>query len=308
MCKRVGLAAGAGLPDVAHAAMLGSMPTRPLPPLPNDLPDLEVRAAVAARLKVALRAAEQASATLLRFAGRVAVVEKSAIDLVTEADRAAEEQILAELRACFGDDTVLAEERDGDDGCAALRGHVSQIPWCWAVDPLDGTTNYTHGQLNFAVSIGLLRHGQPVLGVVAAPARREVFVGGLGVRATCNGQPIHVSACRKIDRALLGTGFPYDRRERLDELFRPLRAALMRSHGVRRAGSAAIDLCELAAGRLDGFWERGLHPWDLAAGAAIIAAAGGKLSGYDGGAHDLFAGRTVASNGALHCAVLDLLA
>lgn len=263
---------------------------------------------VAARLKIALRASEQASATLLRHRGSVAVEQKSAIDLVTAADRAAEQQILAELQACFPSDSVLAEERDGDEGCERLRGQLPSIPWCWAVDPLDGTTNYTHGQLNFAVSIGLLHYGQPVLGVVAAPARREVFVGGRGIRATCNGVPIAVSSCDRIDTALLGTGFGYDRRTRVDELLKRLRRALMISHGVRRAGAAAIDLCELAAGRLDGFWEEGLHPWDLAAGVAIINAAGGSVTAFDGRAHDLFAGLTVASNSRIHAAMLQLVA
>jgi len=243
----------------------------------------------------------------MRHRGTTWVRRKSPIDLLTVADGEAEQQILAELRSAFPADTVLAEERDGDAGSDEISTRVDDIPWCWAVDPLDGTTNYAHGLLNFATSIGLLWYGEPVLGVVAAPARRELFVGGRGIRATCNGASIAVSEHGTIDVSLLATGFPYDRRERIDELFRPLRKALLRSRGIRRAGAAAIDLCEVAAGRVDGFWEMGLHAWDLAAGAAIIEAAGGTLTNYDGGPHNLFAGRTVASNSLIHRGVLELL-
>ncbi len=263
---------------------------------------------LAARFELAQRVADEAATIIMSARGRVAVEKKSAIDLVTAADRAAEEQILGQLRSCFAGDSVLSEESDGDTGCERMRSQVGSLRWCWAVDPLDGTTNYTHGLINFAVSIGLLHYGRPVLGVVSAPARDELFVGGLGLAASCNGEPLSVSGCRTIDGALIGTGFPYDRRDKIDELFVPLRRALMVSQGVRRAGAAAIDLCELAAGRLDGFFEQGLHPWDVVAAVAIIEAAGGKVTSYDGGPHDLFAGRTVASNGLIHSDVLELVA
>lgn len=263
---------------------------------------------LAMRLKVALRAAEQAGAVLMRHLGKLErIEEKSPIDLVTVADREAEATILSELRAAFATDGLLAEETDGRAGAARLRAQVAELPWCWVVDPLDGTTNFAHGHLNFCVSIGLLRAGRPVLGVVLAPARRELFVGGEGVPATCNGQAIAVSRIDAIARSLLATGFPYDRRERLPQLLAWLGRALARAHCVRRGGSAALDLCEIAAGRLDAYWEPGLAPWDLAAGCAIVAAAGGAVSDFDGAEHDLFAGRTLASNGRVHSELIDLV-
>ena len=271
-----------------------------MPPLDPEL---------AARLKVALRAAEQAGAVLMRHYGKLAGYdEKSPINLVTVADREAEAVVLAELRAAFPQDEVLAEERDGSEGCAAMAHRAASLPWCWAIDPVDGTTNFAHTHLNFCVSIGLLRHGQPVLGVVLAPARREMFVGGLGLPATCNERPLRVSQVGSMAQALVATGFPYDRRQRLPQLLAWLGRALERSHCVRRGGSAALDLCELAAGRLDAFYEPGLMPWDLAAGAAILEAAGGQITGFDGGPHDLFAGNTLASNGHIHGELVALVA
>lgn len=267
-----------------------------------------MNADMAARLKIALRAAEQAGAVLMRHYGHLERIdEKSPVDLVTVADRESEVAILSELRTAFPQDTVLAEERDGRDGATALRDRVAQVPWCWVVDPLDGTTNFAHTHLNFCVSIGLLHHGEPVLGVVLAPARREIFVGGRDLPATCNGKPIHTSAVPVMGRALVGTGFPYDRRTRLPQLLTWLGRALERAHCVRRGGSAALDLCEVAAGRLDAFYEPGLAPWDLAAGCAILHAAGGLVADFDGSAHDLFAGRTLASNRHLMRELVDLV-
>jgi myo-inositol-1(or 4)-monophosphatase len=267
-----------------------------------------VRPELEARLKIALRAAEQAGAVLMRHDGRLqGFDEKSPIDLVTDADRESEAVVLTELRAAFPDDVVLAEERDGRAGAQALRARVAAIPFAWAVDPLDGTTNFAHTHRNFCVSIGLLQHGRPVLGVVLAPARRELFVGGEGLTATCNGQPIRVSAVATLAKALLATGFPYDRRERLPQLLTWLSRALKRSHDIRRGGSAALDLCEVACGRLDGFFEVGLQPWDLAAGQAIVTAAGGMVTAFDGSAHDLFAANTLASNGQIHAELVSLV-
>lgn len=266
------------------------------------------RAELESRLKIALRAAEQAGAVLMRHYGKLTQIdEKSPVDLVTVADRESEATVLSELRAAFPHDAVLAEERDGRLGAEKMRAEVQQHPWCWVVDPLDGTTNFAHSHLNFCVSIGLLHHGIPVLGVVLAPARREIFVGGPGMPATCNGRPIAVSQVQTMSRALVATGFPYDRRQRLPQLLAWLGRALERAHCVRRGGSAALDLCEIAAGRLDAYYEPGLAPWDLAAGCAIVEAAGGRVSGFGGDPHDLFAGRTLASNGHVHAELIDLV-
>ncbi len=265
-------------------------------------------AEIAARLKIALRAAEQGGAVLMRHYGKLErIEEKSPIDLVTIADRESEASVLSELRAAFPQDAFLAEEADGRDGAKAMRARVPTLRWCWVVDPLDGTTNFAHTHLNFCVSIGLLHYGRPVLGVVLAPARREIFVGGVGLPATCNGQPIHVSRVATMSKALVATGFPYDRRARLPQILAWLGRALERAHCVRRGGSAALDLCEVAAGRLDAYYEPGLAPWDLVGGCAIVVAAGGELSDFDGAQHDVFAGQTLASNGQVHAELIDLV-
>ena len=264
---------------------------------------------IAARLQFAMETAGAASAVLMRHFGHLAGIdEKSPVDLVTEADRASEALILERLRQAFPEDAVLAEERDGRDGAKAMAARAHELPWCWAIDPLDGTTNFAHTHLNFCVSIGVLRFGKPLIGVVQAPARSERFVGVVGAGATCNAQLIGVSKVATMAKALIGTGFPYDRRQRLPEILGWLGRALQRAHCVRRGGSAALDLCEIAAGRLDGFYEPGLMPWDTAAGSAIVLAAGGTVSGFDGGAHDLFAANTLASNGRIHAELVDLVA
>lgn len=269
------------------------------------------------RLKIALRAAEAAGALLNEhFAARTLpgktldADEKGAIDLVTAADRAAEAFIVSELRRAFPDDALLGEEQDGRAAVAATAAAQRADPGrlCWVVDPLDGTTNFAHGHPQFAVSIGLLRGLRPVLGVVAAPARREIFVGGQGLRATCNGREIGVSGVPRLGQSLLGTGFPYDRRDHLPVLLARVGAALGQTQGVRRAGSAALDLCELAAGRLDGFWEERLAPWDLTGACAILDAAGGSRTTLDGGEHDVFGASTVASNGVIHADLVRMLA
>ena len=270
-------------------------------------PDFE-RSELASRLKIALRAAEQAGAVLMRHFGKLdGFQEKSPVDLVTVADHESEATLLSELRGAFPRDSILAEEADGRAGAEAMRERVATVPWCWVVDPLDGTTNFAHTNPQFNVSIGLLRFGQPVLGVVLAPARRELFVGGVGVPATCNAHPIRVSRVNTLSKSLVATGFPYDRRTRLPQLLGWLGRALERAHCVRRPGAAALDLCELAAGRLDAFYEPGLQPWDVAGGAAILQAAGGTLSGFDGGPVDLFSGWTLASNGTVHAELVDLV-
>lgn len=276
---------------------------------PDETPiDAALQRALSARLKIALRAAEEAGAILMAHFGHLETVDnKSPIDLVTVADQQSEAQILGELRAAFSGDTFLAEEQDGPGGAAAMAAEVPALPFCWAIDPLDGTTNYAHGHLNFAASIGLLHHGRPVLGVVLAPARREVFVGGLGIRATCNGRPLSVSRVETLSASLLATGFPYDRRTRIAQLQEWVGRALMQAHGLRRGGSAAIDLCEVAAGRLDGFFEINLAPWDITAGHAIVEAAGGRVTDFGGGRHDVFGRQTLASNGRVHAALAEMV-
>ncbi|MDA7985510.1 MAG: inositol monophosphatase, partial [Synechococcus sp. H1_metabat_bins_2.tsv.006] len=181
-----------------------------------------------------------------------------------------------------------------------------ELQWC--VDPLDGTTNYAHGFPFFACSIGLLRQGKPLLGAIAAPGLNQRYSGGLGLGAWCNEEPLKVSSCQTLADSLLVTGFAYDRRERIDNNYSEFCYFSHRTHGVRRGGAAALDLAFVAAGRLDGYWERGLQPWDLAAGIALVEAAGGVVCDYDGSPVELSTGRVVATNTALQGPLLQGLA
>jgi myo-inositol-1(or 4)-monophosphatase len=265
-------------------------------------------AEIAVRLAVAREAARDAGQILLRHFGRLERYdEKSSINLVTIADRESEAFIGARLRQAFPSDPMLLEEADGLDGARARYPEASAAPYSWCVDPLDGTTNFVHGFPMFAVSIGLLGYGRPILGVIHAPALGETFVDGVGVPARLGERPIQVSRTHELSRALLSTGFPYDRRERIDLLLRVVRAGLMNAHDVRRCGSAALDLAYVAAGRTDGFWERGLSPWDVAAGQALIESAGGRVSAYGGGPHELFGGNIIGTNGLIHEALDHLI-
>ncbi|HSP97445.1 MAG TPA: inositol monophosphatase family protein [Candidatus Dormibacteraeota bacterium] len=246
-----------------------------------------------------------AGAAYLRDAvGRPQQIEyKGAVDLVTETDRAVETLIDERLRRAFPDHLVVGEE-------AWAAGPPTPAPaerWVWYLDPLDGTTNFAHGHPHFAVSLGLMHAGRQQVAVVADPLRDETFTAVRGGGARCNGAPIRVSATASLDAALLATGTPYDRRERADLYLGTIRDFMLRCQGIRRAGSAALDLCWVACGRVDGYWEWRLGPWDVAAGALVVREAGGAVSDFGGAAHDIFGVETLASNGRLHEAMLALL-
>lgn len=222
-------------------------------------------------------------------------------DLVTEADKAAEAAVMAVMvRHLPPDHGILAEE-SGQQGNQAGRLR-------WAIDPLDGTTNYTHQYPFCAVSIGLLLDGDPILGVIYNPIHHDLFRGALGLGATLNRQPIRVSKTTELAHSLLVTGFAYDRRETLDNNYAEFCTLTHLTQGVRRGGSASLDLAYVACGRLDGYWERGLAPWDIAAGIAILREAGGKVTAYDGGPLVVTSGRLLATNGNLHPAMVEVLA
>jgi myo-inositol-1(or 4)-monophosphatase len=243
------------------------------------------------------------AATVFRAAWRTqrVVHYKGPVDLVTDTDRALEALIVGELRQAFPDHHVVGEEGSGAHATAAAE-------YVWYVDPLDGTTNFAHGYPQCALSLGLVRHGEPEFGIVHDPLRDETFVGRRGAGATLNGEPIHVSSTDTLDRALLGTGFAYDRRERADFYLAFFSDFMKRSQGLRRAGSAALDLCWVACGRLDGFWEWMLKPWDTAAGVVIVREAGGQVSDFRGGPFRVFDQQTLASNGRVHAAMSAVLA
>jgi myo-inositol-1(or 4)-monophosphatase len=177
----------------------------------------------------------------------------------------------------------------------------------WYVDPLDGTTNFAHAHPHFSLSLALARGREVLLGVVHDPVRRETFWARRGGGATLNDKPIHVSAVDDVEHALVGTGFPYDRREHLDFYLGFLADMMRHTQGVRCVGSAALDLCYVACGRLDGFWEWKLKPWDTAAGGLIVAEAGGTLSDFGGGPSTPLGTQTLASNGRLHAALVRIL-
>jgi myo-inositol-1(or 4)-monophosphatase len=224
---------------------------------------------------------------------------KGPIDLVTSVDRDAERGIVEVLRRQFPDHSILAEEETVITGAAE--------EYRWIIDPLDGTTNFAHGYPQVSVSIALECREQIILGLVYDPLRRECFRAVQGRGATLNGDSIKISAVNELDRALLGTGFPYDHRENADFYLGYFQAFLKRCQGIRRAGSAALDLCSVASGRLDGFWELKLKPWDIAAGALIVAEAGGSLSDFSGNEFSISGSETLASNGIIHREMVAVL-
>lgn len=253
---------------------------------------------------VARAAVSQAGALLrARWRGSKTVQYKSAVDLVTETDREAEALIVGQLRHAFPDHLIVAEE--------ASAGATLRVPernrYVWYLDPLDGTTNFAHAHPQFCVSLALARGADLLLGIVYDPVREETFVANHGGGATLNDATIRVSAVDDLQRALLGTGFAYDRQVRTDFYLSFVHDFLRRAQDVRRAGSAALDLCYVACGRFDGFWEWNLRPWDTAAGTLIVREAGGVVSDFRGGAFDLYGEQTLASNGRLHAAMVAVL-
>lgn len=225
-------------------------------------------------------------------------IKTDMVDLVTNVDKAADALITEALHTRLPDHQVLAEE-------SALSGPDS--PYRWYIDPLDGTTNFAHAFPHFAVSVGLTYESQPIVGVVYDPIRNELFCARRGRGASLNGSPIRVSSTPSLDRSLLLTGFPYDRRQRSHFYLSFYQAFMLRTQGIRRSGSAALDLCYTACGRADGFWEWRLYPWDSAAGALIVEEAGGRMSDFGGQTFELTGDQLLASNGKIHQALIEVL-
>ena len=252
-------------------------------------------------LDIATEAALAGGAVLQKYWGNLSSIQEKGRsgDLVTEADRASEVAVLDVIKRHFPDHAILAEES------GQLGQHDN--PLLWAIDPLDGTTNYAHQYPLCAVSIGLLVSGKPMVGVVYNPILGDLYRGAKGLGATHNRKPIQVSTTANLSDSLLVTGFAYDRREVLDNNYAEFCHLTHLTQGVRRGGSASIDLAHVAAGCLDGYWERGLSPWDLAAGVVLVEEAGGQVSAYDGTPFDIYSGRLVATNGPLHQPVVNEL-
>ncbi len=234
-----------------------------------------------------------------RFASQVAVDMKGDKDLVTEVDRDSEKLIVEHLLARFPDHMILAEEGEYPCTGSSLR---------WIIDPVDGTTNYAHGFPWFCASIALESAGELLVGVIYNPMHDELFTATKGGGAYLNGRRLHVSTRYPLRDTLLGTGFPYDCATDPANNFASFIAFQKAARGIRRAGAAALDLAYLAAGRLDGFWELKLKPWDVAAGVLMIREAGGTVSTFDGSAYDVSNHRIVASNGLIHGEMVAMLA
>jgi myo-inositol-1(or 4)-monophosphatase len=226
------------------------------------------------------------------------VSHKGIVNLVTEVDLAAEELIVGRLRRAFPSHAILAEERHNGLESGAIK---------WVIDPLDGTTNYAHSYPVYSVSIGLEIAGEVEWGAVLDPVRDELYEARRGHGARCNGHPLCVSAVQSLDGSLLATGFPYDVRTSSLNNLSNFCAFAVRTHGIRRSGSAAIDLCHVAAGRLDGFWELKLNPWDCAAGYLMVREAGGIVTNFRGQTGSIYEREVIASNGRIHREMIDVL-
>lgn len=251
-------------------------------------------------LNFACHIAREAGRILAERFGRVRVMQKqNEIDLLTEADLASERYLIEQIRTHYPRHAILAEESG--------KTEVAGAEYRWVIDPLDGTTNYAHGYPCFAVSIGLEQSGKLIIGVIYDPTREELFAAEKDAGATLNGRQIKVSETAELGRALVCTGFPYGVRERAD-FTREWRNFTLHAHGIRRDGSAALDLAYVAAGRFDGFWEDGLNPWDMAAGILLVTEAGGTVTDYDN--NPLYIDQhppIIASNGLIHDAMRQVL-
>ncbi|HEV7645620.1 MAG TPA: inositol monophosphatase family protein [Pyrinomonadaceae bacterium] len=252
-------------------------------------------------LNFAKQTAHDAGMLLLeKFGRKISITKKGDINLVTEADLASEKLIIERIRSYYPKHSILAEE-SGD--AVVIEGGSDHK---WIVDPLDGTTNYAHGYPCFAVTIAVEHQGEIVVGVTYDPTRDEMFAAESGEGATLNNKKISVSAAEELKDALVVTGFPYNFMEKPD-FAEHLKKFLLNARGVRRDGSAALDMAYLACGRFDGFWEEGLNPWDMAAGKLLVEEAGGVLTGYDGSVFNIYQPPLCASNGLIHEEMLAVL-
>ncbi len=248
-------------------------------------------------LEVAVEIAREAGAILCEGFDRPKhVTYKGEVDLVTESDRRSEELVVARLKKYFPDHGIVAEEGSGAR---------ASTKYCWHVDPLDGTTNFAHGYPCFAVSIGLAEDAKPIVGVVFNPVANELFTAVRGGGAFLNQKPIHVSPVEELARSLVATGFPTHLRKNSSNMEYYWQFTL-RTHGVRRDGSASLDLCSVACGRFDAYWEFGLSSWDTAAGVLLVEEAGGTVSDLAGQPYQLGGPSLISSNGRIHAELQEV--
>jgi myo-inositol-1(or 4)-monophosphatase len=247
---------------------------------------------------LALSVAHETGKLLQSYHGKFTISHKGEKDLVTDADRAAEDFITEKLKHECPNDAIIAEEGTKIPGDSGRR---------WIVDPLDGTNNFAHGFVAFAVSIALIENGALKVGVVHAPALGKTFAAQAGAGATLNGNRIQVSRIATVGQAIAATGFPYERRTLARNNLAEFNRIMMEVQGIRRVGSAALDLCWVAAGRWDAYWELHLQPWDVAAGILICQEAGGTVTDLSGGPIDINRPEILATNGLLHEPMLALL-
>ncbi len=260
-------------------------------------------------LSVAEAAARDAVAVHRKHLGSVRVEdwsEKGVSDFVTHVDREAEDVIVSRISRAFPAHDVLAEEAASDAGGVGAAARDAE--WLWIVDPLDGTTNFLHGYPSYSASVAVAHRGEVVAGAVAHGSTGEIWTAVRGGGAFKDGRPIHVSSVDRLRLGLIGTGFPFKRLELLPRYLAQFDAILRQSAGIRRAGSAALDLCHLATGYFDGFWELVLAPWDIAAGSLLVREAGGVITNLEGEALGLLAGGPlIAGNPEIHAQLRDLL-
>ena len=252
-------------------------------------------------LNIAVRAAREAAVIMIRNLNRIErleVLQKRHNEFVSQVDRLAEEAIIGVIKEYYPEHSILAEE----------SGKSGDHEYEWIIDPLDGTTNYLHGFPVFSVSIAVMLKGQLEHGVVYDPLRQELFTASRGQGAQLDDRRIRVSKRTQMRQSLIATGFPYRGNDQLiDDYLGMLKEVIKQSTGVRRPGSAALDLCYVAAGRVDGFWEMDLKKWDIAAGALILKEAGGRISDYRGTDNYLNSGHVVAGNPKIYLALSELL-
>ena len=249
--------------------------------------------------KIAIQSALKGGEILQRCSGKVRNIDyKGVVNLVTEADRLSENAIIQIIQKNFPEHNILTEES---------KGYEKKSDYKWIIDPLDGTTNYAHGFPVYCISIALEKEGEIILGVVYNPVLKELFVAEKNKGAFLNDKRIYISKTRDLSKSLLATGFPYDIRESKVNNLGHFKNFALTSQAIRRAGSAALDLCYLAKGIFDGFWELKLSPWDTAAGILIVKEAGGKVTNFSGEKFSIYAKDILATNGKIHNQMIQVL-